>query len=291
MAANPGGGVPEFDYIVVGAGSAGGVLAARLTEDPGVRVLLVEAGGCDHRAALVRMPAGWGKLLSQPRWTWLYETEPEPHAGGRRIKQPRGKGLGGSSSINGLLYVRGHRLDYARWVDEGAQGWGWDDLLPYFVRSEDQSRLVGDAHGRGGPLVAADLPAVHPLTRAMIAAAQQNGLAPRDDFNDGENEGCGMPQVNVRDGRRSSIASNAIEPALARPNLVLAHGALAQSLVLDGRTATGLRYRQGGRDHEARARAEVIVCAGAVNTPQLLMLSGLGPAAQLQALEIGRAHV
>jgi len=194
--------------------------------------------------------------------------------------------LGGSSSINGMLYVRGHRLDFDRWVEEGAAGWGWRELLPYFVRSEDQARFEGPLHGRGGPLVVEDLPSVHPLTRAMIEAARQNGLCCRDDFNEGENEGCGMPQVNLRGGRRHAVAVGAIEPALRRPNLSLASEALATRIVFEGRRAVGVRYRQHGVEREAKVRGEVVLCGGAVNSPQLLMLSGIGPAAQLRALGI-----
>ncbi len=278
-----------FDHVVIGAGSAGGVLAARLSEDPSTRVLLIEAGG-SHRQPLISMPAGWGKTIHWSRCAWLYQTEPEPAAAGRRVRLPRGKVLGGSSSINGMLYVRGHRLDFDRWAQQGAAGWSWRDMLPYFVRSEDQARLEGPLHGRGGPLAVEDLPAVHPLTRAMVEAAQQSGLAWRDDFNDGENEGCGMPQVNVRAGRRNAIAVGAIEPALRRPNLSLASGALATRILLEGRRAVGVRYRQGGRELEARVRGEVLLCGGAINSPQLLMLSGIGPAAPLRALGIEPHH-
>ena len=278
-----------FDHVVIGAGSAGGVLAARLSEDPSTTVLLIEAGG-SHRHPLVRMPAGWGKTMHWSRCAWLYQTEPEPMAADRRVKLPRGKLLGGSSSINGMLYVRGHRHDFDRWVQQGAAGWSWREFLPYFVRSEDQGRLDGPLHGRGGPLVAEDLPSVHPLTRAMVEAAQQSGLPWRDDFNDGENEGCGMPQVNVRGGRRNAIAVGAIEPALRRPNLSLASEALATRILIEGRRAVGVRYRQGGLEREARVRGEVLLCGGAINSPQLLMLSGIGPAAPLRELGIEVRH-
>jgi choline dehydrogenase len=278
-----------FDHVVIGAGTAGGVLAARLTEDPATTVLLVEAGG-SHRHPLVAMPAGWGKLIYRPRFSWRYETEPEPGAAGRRVRIPRGKVLGGSSSINGLLYVRGHRLDYERWVAEGATDWGWRELLPYFVRSEDQLRMSGPLHGRGGPLVAADLESVHSITRAMIEAARQSGLPWRDDFNDGENEGCGMPQINVRNGRRVEVAVGALEPALQRPNLALADEALVTRIIFDGRRAVGVRYRQGGVEREARVRGEVLLCGGAINSPQLLMLSGVGPAEHLRGHGIEVHH-
>lgn len=278
-----------FDHVVIGAGSAGGVLAARLSEDPATRVLLIEAGG-SHRHPLIRMPAGWGRTVHWARYAWLYQTEPEPMAHGRRVRLPRGKVLGGSSSINGMLYVRGHRLDFDRWAAEGARGWSWRELLPYFVRSEDQARLTGPLHGRGGALVAADLDTVHPLASAMVEAAEHNGLPRRDDFNGGENEGCGLPQVNVRDGRRVAVAVGAIEPALRRRNLALACGALATRILLDGRRAVGVRYRKGGVEREARVRGEVLLCGGAINSPQLLMLSGIGPAGALHAHGIEVRH-
>jgi choline dehydrogenase len=272
-----------FDYIVVGSGSAGGQLAARLSENGAHRVLLLEGGASHKRDLMVSMPAGWGAMTYSKRHSWGHMTEPERWAGGRRLMMPRGKVLGGSSSINGMIYIRGHRQDYADWQAAGAEGWGWNELLPYFVRTEDQQRLQNKYHGRGGPLHVADLPSVHPITHAMIAAAQQAGLEHVDDFNDGSARGAGTLQVNVRDGKRSSIAVNAIEPAMKRGNLQVITHALVLRITTEAGRATGVAYRIGdGPAQWAGARSEVLLCAGAIHSPQLLMLSGMGPAAHLR---------
>ena len=227
-----------FDYIVVGSGSAGGQLAARLTESGQHQVLMLEGGGSHKGDLMVSMPAGWGAMTYSKKHSWGHMTEPERWAGGRRMMMPRGKVLGGSSSINGMIYIRGHRHDYADWVAAGAEGWGWNDLLPYFVRTEDQERIRNKYHGQGGPLHAGDLPSVHPITHAMIAAGQQAGLEQVDDFNDGTARGVGVLQVNVRKGKRSSIAANAIEPAMKRGNLKVITRAMVLRITTEaGRTA------------------------------------------------------
>jgi len=277
-----------FDYIVIGAGSAGGLLAARLSEDSGTRVLLLEGGGT-HKDLLVDMPSGWGQMVHDPKYSWGHRTEPERYAGGRCIDLPRGKRLGGSSSINGMMYVRGDRSDYDSWAALGATGWSYDELLPHFVRTEGQCsqapHFARPWHGRGGPLTASDLPAAHPVSQRMVEAAVQTGLPRCPDFNNGHPDGAGLFQVNVRGGRRSSIARNAIEPAMRRANLaVRMHMRVTRIQVHEGR-ACGVQWQDAtsGR-HSARATREVLLCAGALQSPQLLMLSGIGPGEHLREL-------
>jgi choline dehydrogenase len=267
----------SFDFVIVGAGSAGCVLAGRLTEDPAVRVLLLEAGPRDADP-WIHVPLGYGKLFARRDINWAYESEPEPALGGRRIFTPRGRVLGGSSSINGLVYIRGQPEDYDGW---GVPGWGWRDLLPYFRKSEDQSRGANEWHGAGGPLAVSDLEP-HELADAFIAAAASLGIARNDDFNGARQEGAGYYQATARDGRRCSAAVAYLRPARKRPNLRVETNALATRVLFEGARAVAVEYEQGGEQRAARAAREVILAAGSFNTPQLLQLSGVGPRALLE---------
>jgi choline dehydrogenase len=274
-----------FDYIIVGAGSAGCVLANRLTASGRHRVLLLEAGGRD-RNVWIHIPLGYGKLFSNPNVNWLYSTEPEPELNNRRVIQPRGKVMGGSSSINGLLYIRGQHEDYDHWRQLGNAGWSFKDVLPYFRRAEDQERGADEFHGAGGHLKVSDVCEPHPLCEAFIAAAQQSGFPRNDDFNGATQEGAGYFQLTSRNGRRWSTAVGYLKEAKQRGNLTVVPNALATRILFSGRRATGVEYRQGGTTHVAQANAEVIVSGGAFNSPQLLQLSGLGPAKILGDLGI-----
>ena len=274
----------EFDYIVVGAGSAGCVLANRLTESGKHRVLLLEAGPPD-RNIWIHVPLGYGKLFTDARFNWLYQTEPEPELKNRNVIQPRGKVLGGSSSINGLLYIRGQREDFDHWRQLGNSGWSFDDVLPYFRKSEDQQRGGNELHGAGGPLGVADV-APHPLCEAFIEAAGQAGFPRNDDFNGPEQEGAGYFQLTARDGRRCSTARAFLKPARKRGNLAVVSRALASRILFEGAKAVGVEYSQDGRLRTARARGEVILSSGAFNSPQLMQLSGVGPADLLKSFGI-----
>ncbi|WP_372018600.1 GMC family oxidoreductase [Pseudoxanthomonas sp. 10H] len=269
-----------YDYIVIGAGSAGCVLAARLSEDPACRVLLLEAGPSDWNP-LIHMPAGLGRLVNDTSINWDYRTEPEPQLLGRRLWWPRGKVLGGSSSINAMCYTRGTPDDYDEWARAGAAGWDWNAVLPYFLRAEGNTRGGGTLHGDRGPLCVSDLRHVNPLSRAFVDAGEQAGWPRNDDFNGPSQAGIGLYQVTQRDGARCSAAAAYLGPARGRPNLVVATGARVRRIVIERGRAAGVEYLRGRRRHHAAAVADVLLCGGAVNSPQLLMLSGIGPAAEL----------
>ncbi|MGO4872953.1 MAG: choline dehydrogenase [Roseiarcus sp.] len=272
-----------FDYVIVGAGSAGCVVANRLTEDAGATVLLLEFGGSD-RSLYIQMPAALSIPMNMKKYNWGYESEPEPHLVGRRFHCPRGKVLGGSSSINGLVYVRGNPLDFDRWEEEGAAGWSYRDVLPYFRRAEGW-REGGDPYrGVDGPLATMRGPKRNPLYDAFIEAGRQAGYPVSADLNGEQQEGFGRFDMTVKNGVRWSTANAYLRPAMKRPNLRVVTHALATRIEFEGRRAVGVRYERGGSGRLARARREVILCGGPINSPQLLKLSGVGPAAELSAL-------
>ena len=272
---------PEFDYIIVGAGSAGCVLANRLSADGRHSVLLLEAGPKDTNV-WIHVPLGYGRLFKEKTVNWMYQTEPEPGLDGRTVFQPRGKVLGGSSSINGLLYVRGQHEDYDRWRQRGNHGWGYDNVLPYFKKAEDQARGADQFHGVGGPLPVSELSHADPLSAAFIEAAAETGIPKNADFNGATQEGAGYFQTTTRHGRRASTAVAYLRPAKSRTNLHIETAALAQRILFEGRRAVAVEYRKEGALRTARARKEILVCSGAYNSPQLLQLSGVGPAELLR---------
>ncbi|HET7532363.1 MAG TPA: GMC family oxidoreductase N-terminal domain-containing protein [Nocardioidaceae bacterium] len=274
----------RHDYVIVGAGSAGAVIASRLSEDPGTSVLLIEAGG-EAEADEITIPAAFPSLF-KTRWDWHYNTVEQKQLNSRRAYWPRMRALGGCSSMNAMIYIRGNRLDYDAWRDEfGAKGWGYDDVLPYFVRSEDNTSHGAPYHGRGGPLHVEDRRYTHPLTYAWLESAAASGLKPNDDFNGAEQEGVGLYQVTCRRGRRWSVADAYLDPVMDRPNLTVRTGALATRILVESGRAVGVAYQYGPVEQVAYADAEVILSGGAVNSPQLLMLSGIGPASHLR--EVG----
>ena len=268
----------------MGAGSAGAVLAARLSEDPKTRVLLLEAGPADD-SFWIHLPIGYGKTMWSKKYNWCFHTDPDPNMNGRRIYWPRGKTLGGSSSINGLIYIRGQHEDYDRWVEAGNPGWSAQDVLPYFRKSESNQRGANAYHGDSGPLAVSDIGDKSPLIEAFIAGAGELGVPRNDDFNGAQQHGAGYYQLTTRKGWRCSTAKGYLKPARQRSNLTVITEAQATRVLMDGTRAVGVAYRQGGEGgavHEARAKREVLLSAGAIQSPQLLQLSGIGPAALLQ---------
>ena len=276
----------EFDFIVVGAGSAGCVLANRLTACGRFTVLVLEAGGSDARFWL-RTPIGYGMSFYSPGVNWMYRTEPDPALAGRQGYWPRGKVLGGSSSINARVFVRGQPRDFDDWAALGNPGWGWSDVLPYFVKMEDSAHGPSALRGVGGPMHVSDVRAdVHPLCETYLRAGEQLGLARNDDINGASNEGVAINQITTRNGMRESASTAYLRPALTRGNLRLETGAHVTRVLFEGLRAIGVAYLQNGQENRCRARREVILAGGAINSPQLLQLSGVGPGAALQALGI-----
>jgi choline dehydrogenase len=274
-----------YDFIIVGAGSAGCVLANRLTASGRHSVLLLEAGPSNSNPWL-HIPLGYGKLFTDARFNWCYATEPQPECHDRNVIAPRGKVLGGSSSINGLIYIRGQAEDFDHWRQLGNAGWSHDDVLPYFRKAEDNERGADAHHGAGGPLGVSNMRDPHPLAEAYVEAAVQCGYPRNPDFNGARQEGAGFYQNTMRNGFRSSTAVAYLKPARRRPNLTVVSEALATRVRFDGTRATGVEYQTGGRSHNAQAGVEVILAGGAFNSPQLLQLSGLGPAELLTSLGV-----
>ena len=274
------------DYIVVGAGSAGCVLANRLSANSANKVLLLEAGGDDRPTKnpgqffsnlMIHVPVGYSQTLKDPKVNWLYETEPDPGTGGRTHVWPRGKVLGGSSSINGLLYIRGQHADYDGWRQLGCEGWGWDDVRPYFLRAENQERGAGEHHAVGGPLNVSDVTQTHPVSDAVVEACVEAGLPRNADVNGAEQEGVSYYQLTVKNGQRCSSAVAYLHPVMSRANLRVETNALTTRVIFEGKKAVGVEFTQNGVKRIARANKEVILSGGAINSPQLLQLSGVGP--------------
>ena len=278
-------GEESFDYVIVGAGSAGCVLADRLTQDGTHTVLVLEYGGSD-RSLYIQMPAALSIPMNMDKYNWGYHTEPEPALGGRRVHTPRGKVLGGSSSINDMVFARGNPQDFERWQEEGAAGWGYRHVLPYFRRAERRAEGADEYRGDAGKLRVRCGTLENPLHRAWLEAGRQAGYPLTPDVNGFQQEGIGRLDMSVGDGQRCSAARAYLRPAMRRHNLIVRTQARANRIVFDGRRATGVNYRRGGQEFSVRARREVLLCCGPINSPQLLKLSGVGPAAELHALGI-----
>jgi choline dehydrogenase len=275
-----------FDYVIVGAGTAGCVLANRLSADGKTRVLLLEAGGSD-RTVWIQLPIGYGRTFFDKRINWMYDTEAVPGLGGRSSYWPRGKVIGGSGSINAMVHVRGQPHDYDDWRALGNAGWGWEDVLPFFIKAEDHDLGASAWHGAGGPQHVTDISEkAHPLCQRFIAASKALGMPFTPDLNGAQTEGVGIYQINTRNGRRASTANEYLRPALRRGGVVLRTGAHATRILFEGKRATGVEYRQGGKTVQAFAQREVILSGGAINSPQLLQLSGIGDAELLRGIRI-----
>ena len=282
--------MPEgYDYVIVGGGSAGCVLANRLTEDPTTRVLVLEAGGTDSHY-LIHMPVGFAKMTGGP-YTWGFETAPQEHAMDRKIPYAQARVIGGGSSINAGVFTRGNPVDFDRWAnEEGCEGWAFKDIQKYFLRSEGNSILSGDWHGTDGPLGVSNIPDCQPVTRAFVQSCQELGMPYNPDFNGAIQEGAGVYQITTRNNRRCSAAAGYLKPALNRPNLTVETGRLVERITFEGTRATGVEYKADSVSKSVRADAEVIVSAGAIGSPKIMMLSGVGPAAHLKEMDVAVVH-